>query len=171
MAKSIIIKGVQSPERLLDETALFLHRVTTHLPEPKQKMLERLHQSDEVLAGQKVLVVDDDVRNIFALTSLLERHNMHVVSADNGRKAIELLAQEADIDIVLMDIMMPEMDGYETMRTIRQQPAPPPVAHDRPDRQGHERRPRKMPGSRRLRLHRQTGQQRATAFAHARLAA
>jgi CheY-like chemotaxis protein/nitrogen-specific signal transduction histidine kinase len=119
MAKSIIIKGVQSPERLLDETALFLHRITTHLPEPKQRMLERLHQSDEVLTKRKVLVVDDDVRNIFALTSLLERHNMCVVSADNGRKAIDLLTQQADIDIVLMDIMMPEMDGYETMRNIR----------------------------------------------------
>ncbi|HYV39659.1 MAG TPA: response regulator [Gemmataceae bacterium] len=120
MAKSIIIKGVQSPERLLDETALFLHRVTTQLPESKQRMLERLHQSDEVLASRKVLVVDDDVRNIFALTSLLERHNMKVASADNGRAAIDLLTQDDDIDIVLMDIMMPEMDGYETMRTIRQ---------------------------------------------------
>src|SRR5437870_11895457 len=121
MAKSIVIKGVQSPERLLDETALFLHRITTQLPETKQKMLERLHQSDEVLAGRKVLVVDDDVRNIFALTSLLERHTMQVVSADNGRAAIDLLAGDG-VDIVLMDIMMPEMDGYETMRAIRQNP-------------------------------------------------
>jgi len=120
MAKSIIIKGVESPERLLDETALFLHRVTTQLPEPKQKMLERLHQSDEVLANKTVLVVDDDVRNIFALTSILERHTMRVVSADNGRRAIDLLAEETGIDLVLMDIMMPEMDGYQTMRTIRQ---------------------------------------------------
>src|SRR5437870_5100085 len=120
MAKSIVVKGVQSPERLLDETALFLHRVTPQLPEAKQKMLERLHQSDEVLAGRKVLVVDDDVRNIFALTSLLERHNMHVVSADNGRAAVDLLTEDAGVDIVLMDIMMPEMDGYETMRAIRQ---------------------------------------------------
>ncbi len=120
MAKSIIIKGVQSPERLLDETALFLHRVTTQLPPNKQKMLERLHQSDEVLVGKRVLVVDDDVRNIFALTSLLERHNMHVISADNGRKAIDLLNEETSSDIVLMDIMMPEMDGFETMRAIRQ---------------------------------------------------
>ncbi len=122
MAKSIIVKGVQSPERLLDETALFLHRVTTELPAGKQKMLQRLHQSDEVISDKRVLVVDDDVRNIFALTSLLERHSMHVVSADNGRKAIDLLAKNSDIDIVLMDIMMPEMDGYETMRTIRQNP-------------------------------------------------
>jgi CheY-like chemotaxis protein len=101
---------------------LFLHRVTTDLPHAKQKMLERLHQSDEVLVGRRVLVVDDDVRNIFALTSLLERHNMEVASADNGRKAVEILAQDTPTDIVLMDIMMPEMDGYETMRAIRQQP-------------------------------------------------
>jgi HAMP domain-containing protein/CheY-like chemotaxis protein/signal transduction histidine kinase len=120
MAKSIIIKGVQSPERLLDETALFLHRVTSLLPESKQKMLERLHVSDEVLADRCVLVVDDDVRNIFALTSLLERHSMRVLSADNGRTAIDLLTQDNDISMVLMDIMMPDMDGYETMRTIRQ---------------------------------------------------
>src|SRR5262249_22692910 len=122
MAKSVVLKGVQSPERLLDETALFLHRVTLQLPEAKQKMLERLHQSDEVLSARKVLVVDDDVRNIFALTSLLERHAMRVVSADNGRMAIDLLTNDADIDIVLMDIMMPEMDGYETMRAIRRDP-------------------------------------------------
>jgi CheY-like chemotaxis protein len=122
MAKSIIIKGVQSPERLLDETALFMHRLISQLPEYKQKMLQKLHQSDEVLASKKVLVVDDDVRNIFTLTSLLERHNMQVVSADNGRKAIDLLDQDPNIDIVLMDIMMPEMDGYETMRTIRKDP-------------------------------------------------
>jgi CheY-like chemotaxis protein len=121
MAKSIVVKGVQSPERLLDETALFLHRVTTELPPTKQKMLEKLHQSDEVLVGRRVLVVDDDVRNIFALTSLLERHNMNVISADNGRRAIELLNEDTPPDIVLMDIMMPEMDGYETMRAIRQQ--------------------------------------------------
>jgi CheY-like chemotaxis protein/signal transduction histidine kinase/HAMP domain-containing protein len=122
MAKSIVLKGVQSPERLLDETALFLHRVVTQLPEAKQKMLEGLHQNSELLTGKKVLVVDDDVRNIFALTSLLERHNMRVVSADNGRTAIDTLEQSTDVDIVLMDIMMPEMDGYETMRTIRQIP-------------------------------------------------
>ncbi len=121
MAKSIVVKGVQSPERLLDETALFLHRATTLLPASKQKMLERLHQSDEVLVGRRVLVVDDDVRNIFALTSLLERHKMQVVSADNGRGAIDILADEIPTDIVLMDIMMPEMDGYETMRAIRRE--------------------------------------------------
>jgi CheY-like chemotaxis protein len=122
MAKSIIIKGVQSPERLLDETALFLHRVTTDLPPAKQKMLERLHQTDEALAGKKVLVVDDDVRNIFVLTSLLERHNMQVVSCETGREAIDIVEQDPNLNMVLMDIMMPEMDGYETTRAIRQNP-------------------------------------------------
>jgi CheY-like chemotaxis protein len=119
MAKSIIIKGVQSPERLLDETSLFLHRVVTELPAEKQRMLERLRQTDEALAQKKVLVVDDDVRNIFALTGLLERHNMHVVAASNGREAINILEETPDIAMVLMDVMMPEMDGYETMRVIR----------------------------------------------------
>jgi CheY-like chemotaxis protein len=119
IAKSIIIKGVQSPERLLDETALFLHRVVTNLPPAKQRMLERLHDTDEALANKKVLVVDDDVRNIFALTGLLERHSMQVLSASNGREAINLLEQTPEISLVLMDIMMPEMDGYETMQVIR----------------------------------------------------
>jgi CheY-like chemotaxis protein len=118
-AKSIIIKGVQSPERLLDETALFLHRVTPDLPAEKQRMLERLHNTDEALSGRKVLVVDDDVRNIFALTGLLERHEMQVVSATNGREAISILNETPDVAFVLMDIMMPEMDGYETTRVIR----------------------------------------------------
>ena len=85
MAKSIVLKDVQSPERLLDETALFLHRVVADLPPEKQKMLERLHGSNEVLRGRKVLVVDDDARNIFALTSLLENQEMEVISATNGR--------------------------------------------------------------------------------------
>ncbi|MFO1499525.1 MAG: response regulator [Verrucomicrobiota bacterium] len=122
IAKSIIIKGVQSPERLLDETALFLHRITTELPPEKQRMLERLHNTDEALIDRKVLVVDDDVRNIFALTGLLERHGMQVVSATNGREAINLLNDTPDVAFVLMDIMMPEMDGYETIRVIRKNP-------------------------------------------------
>jgi CheY-like chemotaxis protein len=122
IAKSIIIKGVQSPERLLDETALFLHRVVTNLPPEKQRMLERLHDTDEALAHKKVLIVDDDVRNIFALTGLLEHHSMEVLSASNGREAINLLEQTPEISLVLMDIMMPEMDGYETMRVIRENP-------------------------------------------------
>ncbi|MDQ6638074.1 MAG: response regulator, partial [Pseudomonadota bacterium] len=119
MAKSIVLKDVQSPERLLDETALFLHRVVTDLPPAKQEMLERLHGGKEVLRGRKVLVVDDDARNIFALTSLLENHEMEVLSATNGRRAIELIQATPEISMVLMDIMMPEMDGYETMREIR----------------------------------------------------
>jgi CheY-like chemotaxis protein len=122
MAKSIVLKDVQSPERLLDETALFLHRVVTDLPPEKQGMLERLHNSKEVLRGRKVLVVDDDARNIFALTSLLENQEMEVISATNGRQAIDILQGTADVSIVLMDIMMPEMDGYETMREIRSVP-------------------------------------------------
>jgi CheY-like chemotaxis protein len=122
MAKSIVLKDVQSPERLLDETALFLHRVVTNLPQAKQEMLERLHGGKEVLRGRKVLVVDDDARNIFALTSVLENNEVDVISATNGRHAIELIQGTPDLSMVLMDIMMPEMDGYETMREIRQKP-------------------------------------------------
>ena len=122
MAKSIVLKDVQSPERLLDETALFLHRVVTELPPEKQRMLERLHGGNEVLRGRKVLVVDDDARNIFALTSVLENHDMEVISATNGRQAIELIESTPDLSIVLMDIMMPDMDGYATMREIRRIP-------------------------------------------------
>jgi HAMP domain-containing protein/CheY-like chemotaxis protein/signal transduction histidine kinase len=121
-AKSIILKDVQSPERLLDETALFLHRVITELPEDKQQMLERLHRSNEALRNRKILIVDDDARNIFALTSLLENQDMDVVMATNGRSAIEIVQQTPDLSIVLMDIMMPEMDGYETIREIRKDP-------------------------------------------------
>ena len=122
MAKSIVLKDVRSPERLLDETSLFLHRVVTDLPEEKQKMLERLHGSNEFLRGRKILVVDDDARNIFALTSLLENQEMEVVSATNGRTAIDIIQHTPDVSMVLMDIMMPEMDGYETMREIRSIP-------------------------------------------------
>jgi CheY-like chemotaxis protein/HAMP domain-containing protein len=119
MAESVVLKDVQSPERLLDEVSLFLHLVAADLPLGKQQMLERLRQTDEALLGKKVLVVDDDVRNIFALTSLLEQHGVQVVNAENGMEAIGLLDQDQEIDAVLMDIMMPEMDGYETMRRIR----------------------------------------------------
>jgi CheY-like chemotaxis protein len=118
-AKSIVLKGVKSPERLLDETALFLHRVVADLPAPKRRMIETLHRGDELLEGRKVLVVDDDIRNIFALSSVLERHKMNVVTATNGKDAIELLQNDEDLELVLMDVMMPEMDGYETMRRIR----------------------------------------------------
>ncbi|MGH2396943.1 MAG: response regulator, partial [bacterium] len=119
MAQSIVLKDVQSPDRLLDETALFLHRVVTDLPEPKRQMLERLHNSNEALRGRKVLVVDDDARNIFALSTVLENQEMEVISATNGRQAIELVQNTPDLRAVLMDIMMPEMDGYQTMREIR----------------------------------------------------
>ena len=122
LARSVVVKDVESPERLLDETALFLHRVVSELPDSKQKMIDRLHQSDEALAGRKVLVVDDDVRNIFALSSVLERRGMTVLSAGTGREAIETIETTPDLAIVLMDIMMPEMDGYETMQVIRQNP-------------------------------------------------
>jgi CheY-like chemotaxis protein len=120
-AKSIVLKGVRSPERLLDETALFLHRVVADLPPAKQAMLQALHEGDEPLTGRKVLVVDDDIRNIFALNSLLERHHMSVITATNGQEAIKLVESTEDLSLVLMDVMMPEMDGYETMRRIRQQ--------------------------------------------------
>jgi HAMP domain-containing protein/CheY-like chemotaxis protein/signal transduction histidine kinase len=123
LARSVVVKGVESPERLLDETALFLHRVVADLPPEKQQMLDRLHRSDDALVGKKVLVVDDDVRNIFALSSVLERRGMTVLTAGTGREAIETLSSTSDVAIVLMDIMMPEMDGYETMQVIRQNPA------------------------------------------------
>jgi HAMP domain-containing protein/CheY-like chemotaxis protein/signal transduction histidine kinase len=123
LARSVVVKGVESPERLLDETALFLHRVVADLPPEKQKMLDRLHHSDDALLGQEVLVVDDDVRNIFALSSVLERRGMTVLTAGTGREAIATLESKPDVAIVLMDIMMPEMDGYETMQVIRQNPS------------------------------------------------
>ncbi len=122
LAKSIVLKDVQSPDRLFDETALFLHRVVANLPEAKQQMLARLHNSNEALRGRKALVVDDDARNIFALTTVLENHEMEVVSATNGRQAIEIIKNDPDLGVVLMDIMMPEMDGYETLREIRKIP-------------------------------------------------
>ena len=123
LARSVVVKDVESPERLLDETALFLHRVVTDLPVEKQRMLERLHSSDEALVGKQVLVVDDDVRNIFALSSVLERRGMTVHAASTGREAIGMLESMPNMAIVLMDIMMPEMDGYETMQVIRQNPS------------------------------------------------
>ena len=122
LARSVVLKDVESPERLLDETALFLHRVVADLPQQKQQMLERLHRSDDALTDRKVLVVDDDVRNIFALSSVLERRGMTVLTAGTGREAIATIESTPDLAIVLMDIMMPEMDGYETMQVIRQNP-------------------------------------------------
>jgi CheY-like chemotaxis protein len=121
-AKTIVIKDARSPERLLDETALFLHRSQASLPELQRRMLEEIHAADGGLAGRKVLIVDDDLRNIFALSSLLERQQMQVSFAENGRDGIEVLERDPGIEIVLMDIMMPEMDGYDTMRAIRRIP-------------------------------------------------
>ncbi|MGH8021766.1 MAG: response regulator, partial [Opitutaceae bacterium] len=122
LAKSIVLKDVQSAERLFGETALFLHRDAARLPDSKRRMLDQLHNSNDVLRHRTVLIVDDDVRNIFALTTLLENVEMNVVSATNGRQAIELLEREPIVSVVLMDIMMPEMDGYETTRQIRHNP-------------------------------------------------
>jgi len=122
IAKSVVVKDVQSPERLLDETSLFLHRVISDLPEAKRKMIEKLHGSIEALRGRRVLVVDDDVRNIFALTTILESQQMEVLLAPNGRKAIEMIQTTPQPHVVLMDIMMPEMDGYEAIREIRKNP-------------------------------------------------
>jgi len=119
VAASVIIKEADSPERLLADTALFLHRIEANLPEPKRRMIERLHRRDPVLAGRKVLIVDDDVRNIFALTSALEDYGMNVVHAENGQEGIDFLKANPDIEAVLMDIMMPEMDGHEAISAIR----------------------------------------------------
>jgi CheY-like chemotaxis protein len=121
-AETIIVKDARSPERLLEEATLFLHRPGNRLPEDQRLMLEQLHASAAVLDGKQVLIVDDDVRNVFALTSVLERHGMQVVFAENGRDGISRLEANPEVDIVLMDIMMPEMDGYETMAAIRELP-------------------------------------------------
>ena len=123
MARSIVVKGVESPERLLDETSLFLHRVITELPVEKQRMLEKLNSSDEDLIGKTALLVDDDARNIFALSSVLERRGMKVLTATTGHEAISLVESNPKIAIVLMDIMMPQMDGYQTIGAIRLNPA------------------------------------------------
>nr|WP_210183680.1 HAMP domain-containing protein [Rhizobium leguminosarum] len=122
MARSVVVKGVESPERLLDETALFLHRVVADLPAAKQATLQDLHSSDEDLVGETVLLVDDDARNIFALSSVLERRGMKVLTATTGSEAIDVINNEPSVAIVLMDIMMPGMDGYETMQVIRSEP-------------------------------------------------
>ena len=171
LARSVVVKGVESPERLLDETALFLHRVVADLPPEKQKMLDRLHRSDDALVGKKVLVVDDDVRNIFALSSVLERRGMTVLTAGTGREAIATLESTPDVAIVLMDIMMPEMDGYETMQVIRQNAVVPAAADHRSDGESHEGRSRKVPGSRSFRVSGEAGQHGAIALGVAHVAA
>ena len=119
---NITLKAVKSPERLLDETTLFLHQLEAKLPLDKRKMLQRVHDKEAILKGKKVLIVDDDVRNSFALTTFLEDKQMEVIIGDHGKEALMLLDEQPDIDLVLMDIMMPEMDGYEAMQKIREQP-------------------------------------------------
>jgi CheY-like chemotaxis protein len=119
-ADSVIVKGVKSPERLLDETALFLHRVVADLPADKRRTIKQLYDEDGLLQDKKILIVDDDIRNSFALSKLLSDKGIIVRMAQNGQKALDLLAQEP-VDLVLMDIMMPVMDGYETTRRIRAQ--------------------------------------------------
>ncbi|HWZ59451.1 MAG TPA: response regulator, partial [Gemmatimonadaceae bacterium] len=119
LGQTMVVKEVRSIERLLDEVALFLHRPVRVLPESQQGMIADLHRTTAMLVGKKALLVDDDIRNIFAMTSLLEPHQMHIISAETGRRAIEMLQAHPDVDIVLMDIMMPDMDGYDTMRAIR----------------------------------------------------
>src|SRR5207245_975684 len=116
LADKILVKDARSSERLVDEAALLLHRNAALLPERQRKMIENLYE--EVLDGRRVLIVDDDIRNIFAMTSVLERFGMNVLSAENGKDAIETLVETPDIDVVLMDIMLPTMDGYSTMRAI-----------------------------------------------------
>jgi CheY-like chemotaxis protein len=122
LADSIVMKDARSPERLVAETTLFLHRSHASLPERQRRMVEEVEAIDAGLAGRKVLIVDDDLRNIFALSSVLERQQMHVLYAENGRDGIEVLQADPSIEVVLMDIMMPEMDGYDTMRAIRRIP-------------------------------------------------
>jgi CheY-like chemotaxis protein len=123
LSQRVLVKQVQSSERLFDQVTLFLHRPVEKIGAPSREILDRLHDPARVLAGKKVLIVDDDIRNIFALTSVLERQNMVIYPAETGRAAIETLKARPDIDIVLMDIMMPEMDGLDTMQAIRKIPA------------------------------------------------
>jgi CheY-like chemotaxis protein len=121
-AKTIVVKDVRSPDRLLAETALFLHRPQSSMPAEQRRMLEEANRAEVVFAGKKVLLVDDDVRNLFALASALESRGLEVLFAENGREGIEALKQHPEIDLVLMDLMMPEMDGYEAMRALREMP-------------------------------------------------
>jgi hypothetical protein len=117
-----VLRHVKSPERLVDQAALLLHRPVTELGASRRRMIEDLYETPAILAGRRVLIVDDDIRNIFAMTSVLERYEMQVLAAETGRDAIATLEGTPGIDIVLMDIMMPDMDGYETIRTIRRSP-------------------------------------------------
>lgn len=123
LASTVILKTADSKERLLDETALFLHRVESKLPKEKQTIIRKLHKSDEILHHKKVLLVDDDIRNIYSLTNALEEEEVICIAAENGKEAMLELEKNPDIDLVLLDIMMPEMDGYETIEAIRKKPA------------------------------------------------
>jgi CheY-like chemotaxis protein len=118
-AETIIVKDVRSPERLLDETALFLHRVESRIAPDKRRIIQQLHSVDAVFQDKKVLIVDDDVRNVYALTSALEGKGMEVLFAENGREGVDTLSEHPEVDLVLMDVMMPELDGYEATRLIR----------------------------------------------------
>src|SRR5262249_18708710 len=122
LARDTAVRYVSTPELLLEETVWLLHRSETDLSESQRGMLQKLREHDPALVGKTVLVVDDDLRNIFALTSLLEHHDIKVLHAENGRAGIDLLNQNPAVDAVLMDIMMPDMDGYETIAAIRRLP-------------------------------------------------
>jgi CheY-like chemotaxis protein len=122
LGDAMILKSVSSPDRLVDETALFLHRMEARLPAPTRKLLAQLRTADSVFRGKRVLIVDDDIRNVFALASALEVRGMKVLFAENGREGIERLREHPNVDLVLLDVMMPEMDGYETARAIRRMP-------------------------------------------------
>jgi CheY-like chemotaxis protein len=174
-SKSIIIKDARSPERLLDEVTLFLHQVESQLPAERQLMLKAARDREATLDGRRILVVEDDVRNIFALTSLLEPKGAKIEIARNGREAIEALTRSMNdpaahaIDLVLMDIMMPEMDGITAMREIRKRARVAQAADHRAHRQGDEGRSGKVPRRGRQRLHRQAPGRGEAAVARARM--
>ena len=171
LARSVVVKGVESPERLLDETALLPASRGRRSARGEAEMLDRLHRSDEALVGKKVLVVDDDMRNIFALSSVLERRGMAVLTAGTGREAISMLESTPDVAIVLMDIMMPEMDGYATMQVIRQNDSFRRLPIIASDRESDERRSREMSGGGRVGVSGEASEYRATLVGVAHVAA